>query len=182
MRQDFFEFVATHTLFLATNHRPVIRGSDHGIWRRILLWPFNVTLAQAEQDPDLLLKLTAELEGILSWAVKGYRKYIEKGLSPPNEVRVATADYRCEMDLIMRFINSSCEVDPQMRIQSSELYCMYREFCEKTGERPISQTSFSLRVSEHGFEKTKSAGRMVWQGIGVHQLLRDLRGGEGSTV
>jgi len=36
VRQDFFEFSPSHTAFMATNHRPVVRGTDDGIWRRHL--------------------------------------------------------------------------------------------------------------------------------------------------
>lgn len=68
---EFFQFRPEFKLWLAANHKPVIRGTDQAIWRRIRLIPFTVTIPEQEQDPDLVRKLTAELPGILRWAVDG---------------------------------------------------------------------------------------------------------------
>jgi putative DNA primase/helicase len=73
MHQDFFEFKPTHKVFLAANHKPVIRGTDHAIWRRIRLIPFAVTIPESEQIPlaEMLDTLKQEWPGILAWAVEG---------------------------------------------------------------------------------------------------------------
>ncbi|OQZ05630.1 MAG: hypothetical protein B6D36_09155 [Planctomycetes bacterium UTPLA1] len=83
MRQDFFEFRPTFKLFLATNHRPIVRGDDTGIWRRIRLWPFTVEIPPEEQDHALKEKLRAELPGILAWSVRGCMAWQDDGLRPP---------------------------------------------------------------------------------------------------
>jgi putative DNA primase/helicase len=93
MREDFWEFDPTHTLFLATNHRPEIRGTDHAIWRRIKLVPFDVTIPDKRQDTALLDKLREELPGVLAWAVRGHAAWLESGLGEPEEIRAATASY-----------------------------------------------------------------------------------------
>ena len=71
MREDFWEFSATHNIWLAANHKPQVRGTDHGIWRRIKLIPFTVIIPDDQQDKELLNKLLAELPGILNWALAG---------------------------------------------------------------------------------------------------------------
>ena len=63
MREDFWQFSATHKIWLACNHKPIIRGTDHGIWRRIKLVPFNVVIADKDQDKELVDKLAAERLG-----------------------------------------------------------------------------------------------------------------------
>jgi putative DNA primase/helicase len=68
---EFFEFKPEFKLWLATNHRPTIRGTDTAIWRRIRLIPFTVTIPPACQDKRLPEKLKEELPGILAWAVRG---------------------------------------------------------------------------------------------------------------
>ena len=71
MKEDFWEFHPTHTLILATNHKPVIRGTDHGIWRRMRLIPFTVSVSDSNADRAMPQKLKNELPGILAWCVRG---------------------------------------------------------------------------------------------------------------
>ncbi len=80
MREDFWQFRPSHTVVLATNHKPTIRGTDHGIWRRIRLVPFTVTIPDAEQDKQLTSKLRAEWPAILRWAVAGCIDWQRNGL------------------------------------------------------------------------------------------------------
>ena len=89
MRQDFFEFEPTHTLWLAANHKPVIRGTDTAIWRRIKLVPFDVSIPMSDQDPNLAKTLEGELAGILNWAVEGCLEWKSEGLNAPAEVTTA---------------------------------------------------------------------------------------------
>lgn len=93
MREDFWEFPATHKIWLAANHKPTVRGIDLGIWRRIKLLPFTVVIPDDQQDKDLPVKLLDELPGILAWAVEGCRQWLVDGLREPACVRSATGDY-----------------------------------------------------------------------------------------
>ncbi|HLI51013.1 MAG TPA: phage/plasmid primase, P4 family, partial [Thermomicrobiaceae bacterium] len=86
MRAEWFEFSPTFKLWLATNHKPVIRGTDHAIWRRIRLIPFTVTIAEADQDKELPAKLRAEMPGILRWAIDGCLSWQRDGLGVPEAV------------------------------------------------------------------------------------------------
>ena len=58
-----FDFVPKFKLWLAGNHQPVIRGDDHGIWRRIVLIPFLVTIPPEKRDRMLAEKLRDEYPG-----------------------------------------------------------------------------------------------------------------------
>ena len=66
MREDFWQFDPTHKLFLATNHKPVVTGTDHAIWRRLRMIPFEVTTSDDDMDKKLPEKLREELPGILN--------------------------------------------------------------------------------------------------------------------
>jgi putative DNA primase/helicase len=93
--QDFFDFEPTHKTFLTTNHKPIIRGTDTGIWRRIHLLPFTVTIPSHEVEKDFReRRLIPELSGILNWALEGLRAYLREGLDPPAAVREATGASR----------------------------------------------------------------------------------------
>lgn len=102
--QEFFEFRPAFKLFLGVNHTPVIQGTDHGIWRRIHLVPFTVTIAKEDQDKRLGEKLRAERSGILRWAVEGGLAWQAEGLEPPLVVSMATEEYRAEMAILARFL------------------------------------------------------------------------------
>ncbi|NIA31744.1 MAG: hypothetical protein GWP06_17770, partial [Actinobacteria bacterium] len=93
-----FEFKPEFKIFMAGNHKPTIKGTDHAIWRRIHLIPFTVTILKNEQDHKLADKLKAELPGILHWAVEGAQEWRKHGLQPPRQIKAAVDDYRDEMD------------------------------------------------------------------------------------
>jgi putative DNA primase/helicase len=166
---EYFEFMPRFKLWLAVNHKPRVRGTDLGIWRRIRLVPFERTFSGDDCDPDLDTKLRAELPGILSWAVFGYHLWQEQGLGQSAAVRVATADYRAESDVIAQFIRECCVIGPRYTVGSTPLFKAFQQWAEANGERAGTQTDFSTRLSEHGdFGKSQdSNGRIQWRGIGL---------------
>jgi putative DNA primase/helicase len=164
MRQDFFEFSPTHKIFLAANHKPVVRGCDLAVWRRIKLVPFAVTIPDHEKDKTLPVKLAGELSGILNWAVAGCLDWRRHGLDEPEEVRVATDAYRSESDLLASFIEAVCEVLPQACVKSSALLGAYQDW---SGDRWMTPVQFARRMEERGFTSKKSGGCMWWHGIGL---------------
>ncbi|PEO93949.1 DNA primase, partial [Bacillus toyonensis] len=67
-----FDFMPQFKLWMATNHKPIIRGTDDGIWRRMAIIPFTVQIPKEKVDKRLKHKLRRELKAILHWAVEGY--------------------------------------------------------------------------------------------------------------
>ena len=171
--KEFFEFTPVFKLWLAANSRPTVRGTDNGIWRRIRLVPFTVTIPPAERDRDLGRKLAAELPGILAWAVRGCLQWQADGLGVPADVEAATEAYRDAMDVLGGFITESCVVRPGAQVTSADLYSAYTAWCEGNGERPVTRRKMGLRLSERGFERRRgSGGRHTWMGVGL-QAARD---------
>src|SRR5207249_3939926 len=127
MRQDNIEFRPTYKLFLGCNHKPIIRGNDLAIWRRIRLIPFTVTIPPEEQDKNLPDKLRAELTGILRWAVEGCLSWQKEGLGTPPDVIQATASYRAEMDLLADFIADECVLNPTAHAIKEHLYSAIKQ-------------------------------------------------------
>lgn len=165
MFKDFFEFTATHKIFLYSNHKPIVRGTDHGFWRRMRLIPFIETIADEEKDSKLPEKLQAEASGILAWIVEGCRRWREEGLDFPDEVKKATKLYQEEMDSIGLFIDEDCvEVDAAYAI---DLYTAYARWCEEAGERPLSQKRLGTQLAERGYvsDRCGKTNRRTWTGI-----------------
>lgn len=181
MRQDFFEFTPTHKLFLQGNHRPVVRGTDHAIWRRLRLIPFTVTIPREEQDRRLVERLRRELPGILNWAIEGCLRWGRSGLSEPEAVVAATSRYRSEMDLLGGFLEECCVVDDHAKASAASLYKAYREWLDDNGERLVSQKSFGTALGERGFDKRKHGQdrRAYWFGVGLLNSGTDENGTSG---
>ena len=173
MREDFWQFRPEFKLWLATNHKPQIRGTDHAVWRRIRLIPFAVTFhapgtgKTPQQDPTLPARLRQELAGILRWAVEGCLAWRREGLGEPDAVRDATERYRIEMDVLATFLEECCVFDERADAGASELYRAYTTWCDDSGEHAESQTSFGTRLRERGLVRHKPHRGTVWQGIGL---------------
>lgn len=168
---EYFDFLPTFKIFMATNHKPVIKGNDHGIWRRIKLIPFMVTIPYEERDPNLMQKLRAEREGILNWMVDGCLLWQKERLGEPEAVRIATDEYQEEMDDIGTFIQECCILDPTgyLRVVSSVLYKAYLDWCEKNSERPYAQRMFGIHLQNIGVKKDRTRTARYWTGIGMKE-------------
>jgi putative DNA primase/helicase len=164
---EFFEFTPTFKLFLAVNHKPVIRGTDHAIWRRIRLLPFTVTIPESEQDKTLPNKLEAERAGILRWAVEGCLAWQKEGLEPPEVVKNATDNYRDEMDPVGTFIDERCMCGPILETPASVLYASFMAWCRDNNEPTMSKMDFGARLTEKGFLRVRTKSTRSWRGISV---------------
>jgi len=164
---EYFEFQPQFKLWLAANHKPTIKGTDHAIWRRIKLIPFNVTIPDKEQDKKLTEKLNGELSGILKWIVQGCLEWQKGGLQTPDEVRAATNDYRNEMDEVGTFLEECCIMQPNVKVNPTDMYDAYKKWCEDTGETVLSQRAFGTRLTERGLNPTQSGGKRFRHGVGL---------------
>lgn len=163
---EFFEFTPQFKLWLATNHKPEIRGTDHATWRRVRLIPFTVTIPDAEQDRSLPEKLRLELPGILRWAVEGCLAWQRNGLGLPDAVREATTEYRASMDLIGTFLAECCETTANVATRASRLYSAYVAWTEEGREQPESQRRFGEALAERRYTRGRDvSGHVVWRGI-----------------
>ena len=158
LRAEWFEFRPAFKLWFATNHKPTIRGSDNGIWRRMRLIPWQVQIPDEEVDLDLQDKLAAEAEGILAWAVAGCQEWLRGGIREPETVRRETEEYRDEQDIIGQWIQECCDTGPCLRDTTSILY---KYFCIWAKEKRIwegNEVIFARRLGSKGFAASKGSG------------------------
>lgn len=161
-----FEFVPEFKIVLSANHRPIIRGDDNGIWRRIHLIPFSVTIPPERRDKGLADRLREEWPGILAWAVRGCQDWQEGGLAPPAEVVEATQQYRQESDVLGLWIAERCVEASHASVQAAQAYHDYSKWIEKHGAHPMSLMAFSRKLTERGFEKRKTS-TVQFLGLGL---------------
>lgn len=154
MNEDFWEFAPTHKLWLAGNHRPIITGTDGGIWRRIMLIPWEISIPEGERDLDLTKKLRLELPGILAKAVRGCLEWQRERLAPPAAVIDATLKYRRESDLLGEFFRLYCEFGAEERVAKTRFRLMYKRWCDEIGTTPLGPHKLYRRLREQGCSDT----------------------------
>lgn len=172
LNREFFEFHATFKIFLATNHKPRISGTDNGIWRRIKYIPFKKVIVAEERDKALQEKLLAEHEGILSWMVEGFKIWQAEGLGSCSEIDKATAEYREESDILREFIADRCVIGEDCEIQATALYKELSNWCRDNGGYRIVRGKLIEYLESKGFKKDRKTsgddkGAFFWSGIGL---------------
>lgn len=155
LRQEFFEFIPEFKVFFTTNHKPVIKGVDEGIWRRIRLIPFNLQLPKEKRDKKLPEKLSLEMPGILNWAIEGCLKWQQSGLQDPAIVMKATGDYKEEMDILGPFMFECCFKREDVQIEAKELYEVYANWCFRNGEHQLKNRAFYRILETQGFKRER---------------------------
>ena len=168
---EYFDFIPQFKLWLSTNNKPVIRGSDNAIWRRIMFLKFPLELAKEERDEDLPDKLWEEAPGILSWLVNGCLAWQRQGLDAPQEVLDATDEYRAEMDVLQEFLKDKCIIGKDLSAPAGALYDAYGEWADEQGlkeKERLKQRTFGACLGERNFHKDKSTGGVrIWRGLGL---------------
>jgi len=169
---EYFDFKPEFTLWLSTNNKPVIQGTDDAIWDRLRLIPFTQRFDGAKADPLLSDKLRDELAGVFAWMVEGCLQWQEHGLGEPESVTEATQQYRADMDTLAVFFEDRCVLGERLMTPASRLYKTYQLWCDEAGEHAETQKMFGMRLSERGFVSEKITrgphkDRKGWLGIGL---------------
>jgi len=163
---EFFTFDPRFTVWVRTNHRPIVKGDDDGIWRRIIVVPFRQKFEGAQCDKNLEGKLWAERDGILRWMIEGARQYLTAGnlrLSPA--IIAEQGQYRSESDLLGEFLTDCTVTEPASRVLDKDLFSRWCSWCDGNGQRPGSKATFTQRLRERGFTISRSNGKRFYSGL-----------------
>ena len=163
--KEYFDFHPSAKFFLSVNTLPKITGADNGIYRRLVVIPFDGDF-QATMDHDLPEKLKAEIDGILAWAVQGFLRWQARGLVKPQCVVDACAAYRAEMDTVQSFLDECCILDPNVSTPLGVLYEAYQNWAKGAVVEPAKMHLFGTLMGQKGFTKKKS-GSWRWEGVGL---------------
>jgi len=170
--QEYFTFKPQFKMVLSTNHKPVIYGTDQAIWDRIKLVPFDVTIPEGERRPihEMMGTFQDEAPGILTWMVRGCLKWLESGLQTPEEVKVATRQYRSDMDVLQEFLDDRCAESSGEDTACRDLYLSFKSWADGEGlrEREVwSKSTLTRRLKERGFVQIRDKTERKWKGIGL---------------
>lgn len=159
-----FEYKPKFKIWMATNHLPIIRGTDDGIWRRIKIIPFNIQIPKEKVDKKLEYKLKAEYTGILNWIVQGAIMWQQEGLEDPEAVRQVIENYRAEMDPLDAFLEECCTTGQNYSIKARDMYNAYHEWAKESEEYKMSLNKFGREMSKKLLRVKKRDG---WYYVGL---------------
>lgn len=171
--REHFTFLPRFTPWVRTNHRPIIKGTDNGIWRRMRIVPFRRTFTEYEQDKGLEAKIMREAEGVLAWMIEGAKLYLRTGLTCSSAMKAELAQYRSDSDLLGEFLSEKTEADIAAEVLQCVLYATYNEWCGDNGLKPVSKRVLTEQLTERGFGQRKSGSGRYYTGL----KLSAVRGG-----
>lgn len=169
LNKGFFTFLPDFKMTISGNHKPQVKDTSDGIWRRMQLVPWEVTIAASEVDRALPTTLRGEASGILNRLLEGLCDWQANGLIEPEAVSRATAAYRDQSDDLGRFLSATCEVgedlpDRPCRVKAKSLFETYSAWASESGAAEWTNRGFKAAMLDKGFEQKTSNG--VWW-IGV---------------
>lgn len=173
-RGHVFEYTPKYKIWIATNHKPYIRGVDEGIWRRIKIIPFLVTIPKEKVDPKLESKLKAELPGILNWAIEGVIKWQREGLGESPQIVEASNEYRKEMDTLGSFLEEVTEECSWESVKASDLFKAYDRWAIENNEPRMNATNFGRRMGKR-YERIKQRSGMYYKGLKLKKQQLEVR-------
>lgn len=163
LNENFVRVYPFFKLTISGNHRPEIRGGDDGIWRRVMLVPFEVQIPKDERDPDLGKKLWEERDGIFNWLVEGLRQYLAHGLMIPDRVISATDEYREDSDPLASFLTQVCAVtgNDAHEMKARDLQQAFAFWLDETGRGAWKpRTIFNSLSAKQGKWRSPVSGQM----------------------
>jgi putative DNA primase/helicase len=171
MRGDNFEFEQTFSIFELVNHRPAISGTDKGIWRRLRLVPWTVSIPLAEQRPqdEMVAELMADGSWMLRWMVAGFADWQADHHWIAEPVKAATTAYEAEQDVLAGFLSRRCVLNPQATVSVDQLHEAYTDDTTENGDEgvaPLTKIAFGRRLRSRNLTQEKATGGVrVWRGI-----------------
>lgn len=182
LNKSFFTFFPEFKITISGNNKPVIKDTSDGIWRRMQLVPWQADIPASQRDKGLKDKLLAERDGIFAWLMRGLLDWkTSGGLIEPEDVRLATSEYRDDSDTIGRFLRQTCEIGEDtrqrpLRVRKGELFELYQAWCHQTGSYEMAERAFAKEMSGKRFKDKHSNGAW-WIGVQPTVDLIDLREG-----
>lgn len=163
-----FEFTPKFKIWVSTNHKPMITGTDDGIWRRLVLIPFDVQIPDEKVDKNLKYKLLREAPAILDWMVQGAYMWMKEGLQTPEKISDASMKYRNEMDVLEHFVEDNCYRNENSRSSANEVFDLYKKWADDTGEYKMNKNNFGKKMKEK-FEWKRMTNGIVYFGIEIKE-------------
>jgi putative DNA primase/helicase len=114
---------------MLTNELPRLVDASGALASRFIILRLQESFLGRE-DIGLMAKLTAELPGILLWAIDGWRRLRERGYF--RQPKAALAEVQELADLaspVSAFVRDCCRVGPGCMVERKALYAAWKNWC-----------------------------------------------------
>jgi len=170
--KDPFSFKPSHTLVLYTNHLPKVGAMDDGIWRRLIVIPFNAKISgksDIKNYSEFLIKNSGGY--IVKWIIEGAKKAIDNHfrLKNPKVVQNAIDKYKQDNDWMSHFLDACCELGTGLEEKSGDVYFAYRSYCSRTGEFIRSTAEFYNALDLRGIRRRRTKKCSILVGISLSE-------------
>ncbi|MBB4005819.1 DNA primase family protein [Allorhizobium taibaishanense] len=165
----YMDFQPLFIAMMSGNGYPKISGTDDGIWRRMAVvhWPRQIAVEDRRDFEEVVQSFVPEHSGILNWLIEGVFIYLREGLVIPEAVKVATQQYRDDMDRTAAFV-ARCVVKNESAdpVEGKVLYQAYCDFTIDQGGKPMNVTAFGREMGKK-FAKDRTSGIVLYRGISL---------------
>lgn len=160
------ELIPTAKLMMAWNLRPRFKDRSMGVWRRMMIVPFEREVEDSQRvvgmDSDKYWLESGEVPAILRWAIEGLDRLKTIGrFTQPAISKQAITEYRHESNPASEFLNEHLIEEPEGRIQCQWLYELYVAWCRESGHNyPLSKVQFGKEVKKSFPKSERSKFRL----------------------
>ncbi len=174
-RPEPIEFIPTSKLIFSVNELPKINDTTPGLYRRFIIIPFNKSYLT---NPDITLehKLSAELPGILNWAIEGLKSLRTEGhFNETAKNHEMMGVFKMDNSPLTEFITSNYEPAPageeaKYMVSMNDLYQEYKNYCMQSGYKSKSLANLSREIFHNTmtgwtFNKVRLSGIVYVTGL-----------------
>jgi putative DNA primase/helicase len=167
---DPYEFRPFTRFIYSCNKLPHSYDRNDGFYRRLIIIPFNNIIPEEEWDHELEQKLLDEIDGIFLWALEGLSRLRKNNFhfSENESNRQLKMNYKQDNSSVLSFLAEECDYDTDEKVNKTEFYERYKEYCREVGFRPVPRKTFlSEALSDPRLQEGRSNKERFIKGINL---------------
>ncbi len=163
--RDAISFKSYAKLIFSTNELPLVKSEKtNGFYRRLLVLTMNKV--PVKKNPNLYQELVQEIDYLLQLSVQAVERMYQQGIITISEAsEKAVLQLRADSDTVEAFLQEICFDDEKGRIERTDLYKKYADYCEETDRQSLTKNNFYKSLRVKGYMEIKTSGYRYFKGI-----------------
>ena len=168
---DPIDIEMTASFLISGNNKPIVSGTDRGIWRRLCIIPFKREFSEKEQmnitKEMMLERLSAVQHEILAWCMAGSLLYTREGLEYPALVQKELLEYKQDynpVDVFMQTVINPTPLaeDVEHGVSGNDLYTLFKDVWSSENLTEVhfsTELAFKRALRDKGFKLERTVRR-----------------------